>query len=379
MQRPEWSPSGFARALTVVAALAVAAADSFAAEVPARVRPSLVLENGVARVVVDLAGGSIGEFRLKTVDLNPLDWGTPGPSETKPRAFGHFLCLDRWGPPSEAEGARGMPYHGEATHVPWTLAGEVTRAASGVKGIMSAQLPIAGLTVRRSVRLAGKSSVFEVVEEVTNTNPLGRVLNLVQHPTIAPPFLDPSTRVDCNGRRGFAQGGELPDPEKPETNWPVAIDRKTGSESDLRRLGANPEPNVASFAIDAEWGWITASSPTRGLLIGYAWRTSDYPWVSVWRDVREGRPSARGLEFGTTGLHQPFAALTRKGRIFERPLFEYLDAGASLKKAYLAFLLPIPGDFAGVGAVEVAGGRITIREQAEGKGRSWELEAPGGE
>ena len=29
-----------------------------------------------------------------------------------------------------------------------------------------------------------------VEEDITNTNPLGRVWNLVQHPTLGPPFLD---------------------------------------------------------------------------------------------------------------------------------------------------------------------------------------------
>jgi hypothetical protein len=28
---------------------------------------------------------------------------------------------------------------------------------------------------------------------------------MVQHPSIAPPFLTAETRVDCNGKRGFTQ------------------------------------------------------------------------------------------------------------------------------------------------------------------------------
>src|SRR5437867_4003732 len=85
--------------------------------------------------------------------------------------------------------------------------------------------------------------------------------------------------------------------------------------SHLRRLSADPNPNVVSYAIDDEYGWVTAATPNQGILIGYIWKTSDYPWVSLWRDTQNGRPSARGLEFGTTGLHQPYPALVRKGRI----------------------------------------------------------------
>ena len=49
-------------------------------------------------------------------------------------------------------------------------------------------------------------SVARVVEVVTNARPIGRVYNMVQHPSIAAPFLTAAdTVVDCNGRRGFAQ------------------------------------------------------------------------------------------------------------------------------------------------------------------------------
>ena len=42
--------------------------------------------------------------------------------------------------------------------------------------------------------------------EVKNVNHLGRIFNMVQHPSIAPPFLCVETHVDCNGKRGFTQG-----------------------------------------------------------------------------------------------------------------------------------------------------------------------------
>ena len=47
--------------------------------------------------------------------------------------------------------------------------------------------------------------------------------------------------------------------------------------------------------------------------------------------------AARGLEFGTTGLHQPYSILVAKGRIFDRPLFEYLDAGQTVARSYAAY------------------------------------------
>jgi hypothetical protein len=325
-------------------------------------RQSLVMENSAARVVVDLSGGSIADFRFRGSELNPLQWATPAPGKTDITGFGHFLCLDRWGPPSQAEGAKGMPYHGEAAHVKWAVARDVTNSTGVIEAEMTALLPKAGLSVRRIIRMSSQAPLFTVREEVRNENALGRIYNAVQHPTIAPPFLDESTVVDCNGRKGFAQGGNLPNPEEPSFVWPQALN-KEGAAIDLRRLTNDPNPNVVSYTIEDEYGWITATTAAKGLLIGYLWKTSDYPWVSLWRDVRDGKPAARGLEFGTTGLHQPFSILVKKGRIWDRPLFAYLDAGETAARSYTAFLCKIPHDFAGVESIKVVNSRFVLREK----------------
>ena len=120
----------------------------------------------------------------------------------------------------------------------------------------------------------------------------------------------------------------------------------------------------SSYVVDQETGWTTAANPGKGLLIGYVWETDDYPWLNMWRHVEDGKPLARGLEFGTTGLHQPFPILAEKGRIFGRRLFRYLDSGASETRAYLAFLLEIPRDSSGVTNVEREGRTLRVTERA---------------
>ena len=168
----------------------------------------------------------------------------------------------------------------------------------------------------------------------------------------------------------------MPYPEEPSFYWPQALNQD-GQSVNLRRLSSDPNPNVVSYTIDETHGWVTAATPSRGLLIGYVWKTSDYPWVSLWRDVRDGKPAARGLEFGTTGLHQPFPILVKKSRIWDRQLFEHLDASEITTKSYTAFLLKIPSDFGGVESVKLAGTKLIVRERIGGKAREFTIEAAG--
>lgn len=226
---------------------------------------------------------------------------------------------------------------------------------------MNAALPIAQMDVERSARLDPSQALLVVRESVTNRNRLGRPYNMVQHPTIGPPFLDRTVMVDANARRGFMQSSPLPNPEEPSVFWPQAL--QDGQPVDLRHLDRDPMPNVVSYIVEDEWGWVTAVNPGQGLLIGYLWKTSEYPWLNIWRHVADGEPLARGLEFGTTGLHQPFQTLLRKGRIFGRPLFSWLEPGETHTRSYAMFLMPVPPEYRGVAEVAYRNGRLTVKER----------------
>ncbi len=312
-------------------------------------RRSIVLENDDARVVVDLLGGSIVEFRHKALDLNPLVWRDDGPVE-EARSMGHFLCLDRWGQPSEAEKANGMPGHGEATKVAWEVVQEPAANGEWIEAGMRASLPMAGLLVERRLRLARNAAWLEVEETVTNQNKLSRAYNIVQHPTLGPPFLDESVLVDSNAAQGFPQGVPLDAIEASAAAWPLA--RHGERTVNLRFLSDDHDPNVVSYVVEDETGWVTAVNPRRRLLVGYLWKTAEYPWLNIWRNVVEGKPLARGLEFGSTGLHQPFPVLAEKPHVFGRPTFDYLDAGESHTRTYQAFLVEVPESYQGVAQIE---------------------------
>ncbi len=322
----------------------------------AQTRPVVTLEGSSAKVEIDRLGGSIVRFAFKDQGLNPLRWNNENPGMEK-RAMAHFLCLDRWGQVSEAEGKSGMPYHGEATRVEWAA---VSGGAGSAK--MSTHLPIANMDVTREAKVHPSEALLLVTESVTNRNKLGRPYNMVQHPTVGAPFLDETVVVDANARQGFMQSSPMPNPEHPTVYWPQAL--KDGQPVNLRMLVNDPAPNVVSYVVDEELGWVTAVNAAKGLLIGYIWRTKEYPWLNIWRHVDgTGKPMARGLEFGTTGLHQPFSALVKKGKIFGRPVFDWLEPEETHTRSYAAFLFKVPAGFRGVESVSYRDGKLTVKER----------------
>jgi hypothetical protein len=260
----------------------------------------------------------------------------------------------------------------------WKVDQSPVNSSGQISAEMSCVLPMAGIHVKRSIVLDQAGSVALVTELVTNTNALSRIYNLVQHPSIAPPFLNDGTIVDSNAELGFVQDRPVPESRAAASHWPTAA---TGDRiADLRRFrdeaGNRSQNDVSSFvfAEDASHGWVTACSPMHGLLFGYVWRTSEYPWLNIWRSRRAGKLAARGLEFGTTGYHQPFPILVRQGEILGHRLYEPLDADETAVKSYLCFLARIPDDFAGVDILTLDAGSLKVRERRVAAPREIELQ-----
>ena len=166
--------------------------------------------------------------------------------------------------------------------------------------------------------------------------------------------------VDANARKGFMLNSPMPNPEEPSVYWPEGLDE--GMAVNMRRLVSDQAPSVVVYVIDHEYGWTTATSPRHGLLLGYIWKTAEYPWFRAWRHVREGHPFAKGLEFGTTGPGTPFGLLVEKGNIFGRPLFDYIDADETIGRSYVGFLAKVPGDFSGVESIDYDGRQAVLKE-----------------
>lgn len=186
--------------------------------------------------------------------------------------------------------------------------------------------------------MAPHQPIIKVVERIKNLNPFSRMFN----------------REDSSLNQ-----------ESPVLHWPEAIHQ---NEKVSFRQFDQEWPRVATFAFnsDDEYGWVTASNPLKNLLIGYIWKLEEYPWVNFWRSMTKGQPAAFGIEFGTMGLHEPMTIVAKKGKIFDREIYDYIDAGEVKEKSLTAFQTEIPPGYRGVKEVTKNDRQLVITEQATG-------------
>jgi hypothetical protein len=132
----------------------------------------------------------------------------------------------------------------------------------------------------------------------------------------------------------------------------------------------------AAFLMDPKRpvSYFTMYHPDYRVLIGYLWRTQDFPWVGDWQENRRatqppwnGKVIARGIEFGTTPFGGPMRRVVEEGRLYGVPLYRWIGGGRSLTAQYLAFLTEIPAGFRGVASVEVRPGAIVLTERETGR------------
>jgi len=319
------------------------------------------MENNNILLLVNLNGGSYFDFHLKDMPINPINWHTK--DSVKPAFMGHFLCFDRWGPPSAAEKANGFRHHGEVNTESWELLTAPQIIDGRSTSSMMCKLPMAGLQLTRKMELSADEPVFFVTEDIRNLNRNGRMFNIVQHVSIAPPFLDKSTLFDNNTLQGFEdrEDGSL-DQDETILKWPEV--NHNGEKVNLRQFEGE-WPRVSSFVYNQndKYGWVTACNPGKKLMLGYIWETEDYPWINFWRSMENGVPMAFGMEFGTTGLHEPFPVVAKKGKIFDRNIYAFIDANEVISKSFTAFLAKIPEDYKGVEKIEISNSLIIIKEK----------------
>lgn len=327
-------------------------------------------------ISIDLLGGAFIDFRLTAQADNPFSWKVSEeemPANNRNGAVfqGHFLCLGRWGAPTEGEINAGVPHNGESGNKLW----EVTELSGDSVVRLHSDALLDGIVCDREIKFDAKNAVFKVTDQVKSTISVGRLFNIVQHATLGTPFLAESTIIDSNAGAGFMQDLSYPDPHKYEYRWPNGIADTLRTSVDLTRTDIHLN-YVSTHLFDEPIGWITAASPHSGALIGYIWNTTDYPWVNVWNQEQNGKPWAKGLEFGTCGIGRSYQDLISiDTRFHGSNSFFFLDAGETVKRSYICFQVSIPHDYKGVGALQFEDGKITLIEKGDDP-RKTEIESP---
>lgn len=320
----------------------------------------LQLSNGKLDMRINRKGGAISSCTLAGSDLNPLSWQSGNPVDGSNNE-GLFVCFDRLGHPSDAEKARGVPFHGEATSVEWEVLAQFTDDDGNQHLKMRCTLPVAQMQLVREYCLFKDSAVCRITDRIKNLNTFVKHYNIVQHPSLAPPFLDESVVVDCNGGRGFWNTRSFDDMPGTVMDWPqVAYE---GEVINLRRI-TDGNSFVANYLCPdtASHGWGTVSNAGHGLMIGFVWPRENYPWIRIWRAFKQDSPAALGVEFGSTPLGGALEKIREKGDLLGESTIEVLPPGKQSEKTFYLFLAPIGDDFRGVKEVMLDKSGLSMQE-----------------
>ena len=307
------------------------------------------------RLTLTLEGGHLAELLDKATNVSPLwipPWKTMEHSAYSPQEhpeyglnseskllagiMGHNLCLDLFGPPSDAEAEAGLTVHGEGS----TSAYEFTASEGGVAGRCS--LDTAQLAFERELRL--ESRKVTIKETVENLSAYDRPIAWQEHVTLGPPFLERGAtqfRAPVDKAAVMSTGEHFTWPHKPQPG---------GDNQDLRTFTSSASSaGFTAQLLDKSRArsWVFAFSPQSQLVLGYVWKTADFPWLGMWEENHErqqppwnGRTMTQGLEFGTTPFPETRRQMIERGELFHTPSYRWIAAKSRLAVEYYAALLP---------------------------------------
>lgn len=330
---------------------------------------SLSIQNEQCTLVVNKTGGSITGFQLGKEGVNPFTFSMAHKTDLQDEVVfeGHFLCLGRWGDPSVGEQASGLNKHGEFVKLNWSA------VIDDLMIQLNAFSPLEGLSAERKMELSKHSACYKLTDKIRNEDALGRMYQIVQHPTLAAPFLNAGTVVECNATLGFDYTSEKYETSQ-ATLWPY-MTLKDQKKIQLDQPDI-PFSSVFPFIVNPEddHGWITAWSPDHKTLTGYIWERKQYPWINHWlhwENNIQGQPELiyRGLEFGNTGIHKPFKEILSNDLLYVlgQPSTGFIDSGEELTYSFYSFIHALPAGFKGVEKIILNTENISILEKETGK------------
>lgn len=346
-------------------------------------KEAVTLSNGRLELTVLRQGASLAKI-VSTDDpskLNPL-WDSYRNAQTQGRpipgtgAVGHFLCVDGFGPVSEEEAEAGMNGHGEAHRLMWSLV-SAEADSGGAKLVQTVTLPRVHEQMIREVSLLEGESVVRVHSRLESLLSFDRPVIWAEHGTIGTPFLEPAkTVIDMSANRAMTR--PRPKPVRGRTHrleggeefeWPTAP-TQAGGKVDLRAAPADHDSLDHTGHLmtpSGEVAWVTALHPDKKLLLGYLFKTSEYPWMQTWENYPAEGMMARGLEFGTQAFDRPRREMITQNRLFGELLYRWLPAQSTIESTFLLFWTPAPDGMKGVSKIELEGGKIRIQDDRGGK------------
>jgi hypothetical protein len=372
-------------------------------------REAYTLHNDLVELVTLTGGGHIAEFQFLASTglpvLNPLwvppwksmepyqyraethsaDYGPVNEGKLLSGIAGHNICLDYFGPPSEEEAAQGLSTHGEAPSAKWQKT-KLQVDSEEVGLTLAVKLPVAGLRFSREIRLRRGETVAYISETVINERKADHFFHWTQHVTLGPPFLGHDTsHIAIPGGRGRTHAGGYGGNDLLAAgrnfHWPYAPAR-TGGSIDLRRpLAREGLGFVVSILLNPhrKMQYIAAVNHPHGLLLGYCFRHSDFPWVAIWEEnkARTAKPwdgvcQTRGLEFGSTPSSVTRREAFAVSPLFGTPTFSVVPARGKTTASYVSFLAKVSEDFGEVRDIQVTKSEILV----QGSGRRSSLHLP---
>jgi hypothetical protein len=306
------------------------------------------LENDSVKLTFSLLGGSLIDFESKSQKINPFLWKDDGKDslynsqKTNILPQGQFISFNRWGKPTPGETKQGMPANGELAYNWWKL--DQHKKEGSLQ--MSCEAPMDGFSISRNVALSNTDPLFKVTETITNENPVGRPNCIVHNICFVAPFFDPALIINSNASVGFNQMLESSTNIRHEYWWPNAF-------TDTLKISS---VNISSYSTRFSYlsshifrdsvGWVTIYNPRLKLLLGYIWKTTDYPWIHFKNEISFGKPHYQGFAFGNTGFSDKFSNTERIASQFHQVKnFEFIDAKSSAIKSWYCFLISLPNGY----------------------------------
>ena len=369
-------------------------------------RPGFRLQADWGHVSVLAGGGHICELNLNACSgVNPLwrpPWETIDPVEytaaKHARTYGeppdgkllaglagHSLSFDHFGPPSPEETAAGLTTHGEAPALKWDVQKHAKSPNPHLQYGLT--LPEARIRFSRKLTLDRVNPVIYCEEEAVNLSPYDRPISWNEHVTFGPPFLEagttwfdmPATRSKVCPASYSSRFSLQPDSE---FTWPNAP-TKNHKRMNLRTMPARRYGHYTAQLLNPELeiAFIAACNPRLKLLVVYAFRRADFPWVGNWEERHNrtqapwfGKAFCRGLEFSTTPFAIPRRETIEQGPLFGEPTYRWLPAKSKAQVRFLILLFEVPETFRGVATVSIGKRRINVVESGV-RGRTLSVKA----